>query len=226
MQPFTFIFRGEFRDFEDHFAHIGTPRSFSTGEVVPTVVGGSPVAYFFKSGGGGYFRTTNEFGTDEMFFVLSDYEIYPLTSICPGFALGNNAHLIMGSGMDAYVFPVHFLQTYFSENAAFARAVLNHFVHVTNNFLMRSSLNTYQDAQIKVCIYLYAWISQSRKGNHRFIYVSQDEMAKWCAISRVHLTRTLKKLQDAGLIRTGRKCLEIIDAEKLIDYCRDLGAIL
>ena len=48
---------------------------------------------------------------------------------------------------------------------------------------------------------------------HRVIRTTHEELAARCGVSRPKLTLELKKLEENGLLRRGRGCIEILNSE-------------
>lgn len=226
MLPFTFIFRSYFEQFEPYFSKHGTLRSFAIGDNIPYTVNGAPAAYFSRHGGGARYSIINELGIDSTLFYFSDYSVYPLSCFTDTFTFDDSTCITCTGDLEAYAVPRHIVRELLASDPAFARASLSYISQITNTLISQKRLDSYQNAHISLCAYLYIWIEQSRASHNYYINRTQEQIATWCGISRVHLSRVLKTLKDAGVIQLRRGHIEVWDRDKLLKYCESLGIFL
>lgn len=70
---------------------------------------------------------------------------------------------------------------------------------------------------LKLCNTLYLFSKNHRSTNE--IKLSQENIADILAINRVNVAKCLSRLRDEGVIIPHRNWIEIIDFNKLEDYC-------
>jgi len=223
---YTFIFRDDFKNFKSHFIQIGTRCEFPFGTEVPISVQGVPVAYFIELGGGKY-SILNESGHEEILFHISSNEIYTLSLLSSSFRVIDNTRFVASresEPMVCYRFPASLLTAYFFSNPTFCRATTEYLLKISNTLISRTLYNSYQNATFRVCLVLYTWLKDSINGKQRYVLKSQEEIASWCGITRVHLSHVLKALESEGIIKISRKTIEVPDPEALLRHCHNLEA--
>ncbi len=65
---------------------------------------------------------------------------------------------------------------------------------------------------------LIRYLSEKDNAKNTIINCTQEEIAESIGTTRETVNRNLQKLQDEGLVRVGRGCVEVVDYEKLIRY--------
>lgn len=98
----------------------------------------------------------------------------------------------------------------------FAKAMLIQYTDFTSILLYDVINLTAQNNLTKVCNYLYQY---KRILQPHGIHLTQDDIAINIGITRLTLSRCLKKLRDDHIISTSRKQITIIDWPKLAALC-------
>ena len=103
------------------------------------------------------------------------------------------------------------------ENSSLAMKLINWYASYVNLLLYENAHQEYNSSFIKLCNLLYLLFIHDSE--HSLTNISQNDIADILGISRVHLTRALNKLRHENIIITQRRQIQIINTDKLIQYC-------
>lgn len=103
------------------------------------------------------------------------------------------------------------------ENSLLAMKLINWYASYVNLLLYENAHQEYNSSFIKLCNLLYLLFIHDSE--HSLTNISQNDIADILGISRVHLTRALNKLRHENIIITQRRQIQIINTDKLIQYC-------
>ncbi|SUP44438.1 Crp/Fnr family transcriptional regulator [Veillonella criceti] len=88
-----------------------------------------------------------------------------------------------------------------------------------NLLLYETAHQEYNAGFVKVCNILFLLQTTADAEGLKSLSISQEELAEILGMSRVNLTRHIRRLRDEGIINTSRKCIEILKLAALLAYC-------
>lgn len=88
-----------------------------------------------------------------------------------------------------------------------------------NLLLYETAHQEYNAGFVKVCNILYLLHTTALAEGLTTLALSQEELAEILGMSRVNLTRHIKRLRDEGIINTSRKRIQILNLASLVAYC-------
>lgn len=106
-----------------------------------------------------------------------------------------------------------------SRNPEFACRLAEHYCSVLR-FVCNAMVElTCGDAMSQVAGFLFHYAETTGFKPDSRLAMSQDEVASLVSISRVQVARVYRRLRGAGIIRTGRNYVELMEPAKLESYC-------
>lgn len=70
----------------------------------------------------------------------------------------------------------------------------------------------------KVCNFLFLIVRNSPNGTNT-LTISQENIAHTLGVGRNHVTKSLSRLRQENIIQLRRRCIQVIDFDKLSSYC-------
>lgn len=103
---------------------------------------------------------------------------------------------------------------------AVSLAVIQWYTHFVNLLLYETGHQKYNDGFNKLCNLLYLILCRDKTD----IEFSQERLGQILGMSRVHINRYLSRLKEEGIIQLQRKCIKVIDKNRLLAYCSEITA--
>lgn len=123
------------------------------------------------------------------------------------------------SPMEVLAFTRAQFQQMFASNSALSAQVVEWFAMYVNLLLYETAHQEYNDSFLKLCNLLYLLLKNQPGGQDGSISATQEDIADILGVSRVILTRGLAQLRAAGILRTHRRRIEVIDPAALARLC-------
>lgn len=87
-------------------------------------------------------------------------------------------------------------------------------IQAKNNLQMSKKLHILTSATLKQKLILWM-LDEKNDKNEVYMDMTREELADYLGVARPSLSRTLKELQDEGMIKNGRKTIKLLDLDRI-----------
>lgn len=102
-------------------------------------------------------------------------------------------------------------------NPKFSLGILNWYTRFVNLLLYEAGHQEYNDGFSKLCNIMYLLLCRDKTE----LFITQERLGQILGMSRVHINRFLGRLKEEGIIQTKRMRIEVLDKNRLKEYCSD-----
>ncbi|MBQ5951452.1 MAG: Crp/Fnr family transcriptional regulator [Lachnospiraceae bacterium] len=224
MNPPCYYFENQFTRYEADFLKASSDRrSFAAGEFLSPPSSAFHTCYYFLSGLVRCYAIADTGGQSPILQFYGPGSMAPCYGQAHDFTVEPYLIIQAISPVEALAIPIPVFGKMLTENPDLARDVLSFQIHQKNNVIVRllqiSSVTSYQI----VCNMLYLLCEQDTRLSHgHALALSQESLADLCCLSRMQITRVLRKLREEGIVETKRKALLVKDINALREHCSSL----
>ena len=175
----------------------------------------------------GQFYILHESGKRSIISIHGYGTIYPLFRDLDGgeyplkqYKLEGNLFFQAITDMKVAAFSYETMSRLITSNSKFCHRSLQSYLNYINLLLYRVTTSDHDDAEKKVCNYLFSMHYYGKQlvvGNQ--LFVTQEDIADFLGLTRTHVSRILKRLIGEEIISIGRKSITINDINQLLNHC-------
>lgn len=121
--------------------------------------------------------------------------------------------------MEILSFDIKDFYVFLEENPKLTLQFLELYSMFINLLIFETAHQEYNSTITKICNLLYIFSTNSPNKENQKIPLTQEEIGEILTINRVNISKNLSTLRNEKIIATHRNCIEIIDKEKLLEYC-------
>lgn len=103
-------------------------------------------------------------------------------------------------------------------NPALMAQMIEHQSAYINMLIYDAAHQRYNDTFLKLCNFLFL-ISENNIDGCNSVTITQENIADTLGVGRNHVTKCLSRLRQENIIQLKRRCIKILDLDKLAAYC-------
>lgn len=104
------------------------------------------------------------------------------------------------------------------KNPALMAQLIEHQSAYINMLIYDAAHQRYNDTFLKLCNFLFLISENNIDGCHS-VTITQENIADTLGVGRNHVTKCLSRLRQENIIQLKRRCIKILDLDKLAAYC-------
>lgn len=212
-----FVLENNFNMFEDTIKQIGgRVQHIPSGTVLYKATHVPRMSYYIRDGIA-KLGFTNEQGLEQLLVLFGQGSMYPTNRFDSLQNIEKYLHLTAITDLDVITFPAKNITKLIMDNPEFSIHLMDYYNNYIHPLFCRCLLSSYRSSLISVSSFLYLYKSNKTQPN-----LTQENISQLLGISRMHVTRALTTLRNENIITTKRNYIEIIDIDRLKEYCSNI----
>lgn len=215
-----YYFSGEFNAYEDLFRRVGgQEKSYAPNEYLARAGEWEDRCFYIKKGVH-VLSGTREDGGSTLMMIFGPGSVYPFA--CGEDDLFQDRHLSSQAPcpVEAIVLTRKQLEAAVEQSGPLAKEAIRQHCEMEHLLLMQRLFHSKGASRLKVGSFLYLY-NEVRPEAGDGLLLTQENVASFVDLSRMQVTRVFRELRDLGLIRTGRRQIQVVDPAGLQKWCME-----
>lgn len=219
----SYLLAGEFKQFETDIRNMSSDiMSFKKGEAIISLGAKRPFCYYVIEGLA-TFSIIHESGRNKTCNFRGNGTIFPLYYGYHATIMEQYMEVRAFTDMETIRLTRNQLHLLMAKYNRFAITMSDCYCKYATMLQYDLSSQMFDNALVKVSNFLYLYLTYMQPVVPNVIELSQEDIGSTIGLSRSNTSRALGVLKNEGIIRNNRGLIQVVNMEKLIEYCSDIS---